>query len=263
MRLSRMATALAVAVSSGCAPATVATVPSAPAVVSVVTWNTNAGRGDLDRLAFDLETGRLAGRTSGAYVLLLQEITEAEIEAVAASRKWATRFAPVSERGGRVRGNGIVSSLPLQQARVLPLPRIRQPRAAVVGRIDVAGERLFVASVHLENRVSWWKGGLFSDSARRHQVEGLLRALPADGPGILGGDLNMWLGPGEPGWQALTRRFTDTPAWPRPPTFRDRLVLDHVLLDLPDGWHATRRVASDDYGSDHHPVLAVVYGPEA
>jgi len=37
-------------------------------------------------------------------------------------------------------------------------------------------------------------------------------------------------------------------------------VLDHLFLDLPDGWTATRRVIEDRYGSDHHPVLGMIYG---
>jgi len=215
--------------------------------------------GDLSRLVAELERGALTPR-SDAYLLLLQEVAADELNAVAQPRRWSMCFVPVRGVESRVRGNAILSSTPLRDQRTVPLPRERQTRAAAAAWIDAAGQQLFVASVHLENRVSWWKGGLFSDSARRHQVEGLLRALPADGPGILGGDFNTWLGPGEPAWQALTRRFTDTPAWPQSPTFRGRLVLDHLLMDLPDGWRATRRVLSDDYGSDHHPVIALVSG---
>jgi hypothetical protein len=43
------------------------------------------------------------------------------------------------------------------------------------------------------------------------------------------------------------------------PTFRDRLVLDHLFFDLPDGWRAERRVVADRYRSDHHPVLGLLY----
>ena len=258
----RCTAVLVLAVSTACAPTVVDTNPPAPIVLAAVTWNTHGGRGDLSRLVADLERGALIPR-SDAYLLLLQEVAANELDAIAQPRRWSSCFVPVRGVEGRFRGNAILSNHPLRDQRTVPLPRERQTRAAATAWIDVAGHQLFVASVHLENRVSWWKGGLFSDSARGHQVEGLLRALPADGPGILGGDLNTWLGPGEPGWQALTRRFTDTPAWPQPPTFGDRLVLDHLLMDLPDGWRATRRVLADDYGSDHHPVLAMVHGPEA
>jgi endonuclease/exonuclease/phosphatase (EEP) superfamily protein YafD len=30
---------------------------------------------------------------------------------------------------------------------------------------------------------------------------------------------------------------------------------------LPDGWTVDRRVLPDDYGSDHHPMLAVLSAP--
>ena len=230
--------------------------------MAAVTWNTHSGRGDLARLVVDLEQGRLSTRPA-AFVLLLQEAAEDELEAIAAPRRWSTSFVVVRGVEPRPRGNGIVSSVALTSPRVVPLLRERQSRAAATARIDVGGREFFVASVHLENRVSWWRGGLLSENARYHQVDGLLRALPTDTPGVLGGDLNTWLGPNEPAWLALARRFTDTPDWPRSPTFANRLVLDHLLMDLPDGWRATRQVLKDNYGSDHHPVLALVVGPEA
>lgn len=234
-------------------------IPPEPALLTLVAWNTDAGSGNLDRLVSDLENGRLGGSGSGAYVLLLQEAADDELEALASPRGWTAWFVPVRSMAKRVRGNAIVSSLPLRDRRVVPLSRERQPRAAAYAWIDVAGRGLFVASVHLENRVSWWRG-LLSDTARQHQVEGLLRALPADAPGILGGDFNTWLGPNEPAWRALARRFADTPDAMQKPTFHDRLVLDHVFFDLSDGWHASTRVLPDTYGSDHHPVIAVVTG---
>lgn len=251
--------ALLLIVTSACAPTVVDTNPSSRVVVTAVTWNTHGGRGDLSRLVADLERGHFSPRPD-AYLLLLQETAEDELDAVAAPRRWSSCFVAIRGVDGRVRGNAVLSSVALRHPRVVPLPRERQSRAAATARIDIAGHELFVASVHLENRVGWWRGGLLSDTARDHQVDGLLRALPADAPGILGGDLNTWLGPSEPAWRALARRFADTPDWPRSPTFRNRLVLDHLLMDLPLGWRVTRRVLADDYGSDHHPVLAIVYG---
>jgi endonuclease/exonuclease/phosphatase family metal-dependent hydrolase len=103
----------------------------------------------------------------------------------------------------------------------------------------------------------WWRA-LFSDTARAEQASALLRELPSEGNGILDGDLNTWLGPNEPAWRAMLRRFPDTPRDAPQPTFRDRLVLDHVSFDLPHGWTATRRVVKDAYGSDHHPVIAAI-----
>lgn len=256
---ARCIAALLLIVASACAPTSVNSGPSSLVVLTAITWNTHGGRGDLSRLVADLERGDFSPRPA-AYLLLLQETAEDEIDAIAAPRGWSTCFVAVRGAGERVRGNAVVSNVALRDRRAVPLPRERQTRTAATARIDVGGYELFVASVHLENRVSWWRGGLLSDTARHHQVDGLLRALPADAHGILGGDLNTWLGPTEGAWRALARRFATTPDWPRSPTFRNRLVLDHVLMDLPDGWRVTRRVLPDDYGSDHHPVLAVVFG---
>lgn len=231
-------------------------------LLAVVTWNMNAGRGDLSRLIADLESGRLAGAPATEYVLLLQEATREVVNVLEArsAREMETFFVPVWNDGTRTRGNALVSTAPLEDPRTIMLPKERQPRMAVAASITVAGERLFVVSVHLENRVSWLRGGLMSDTARGRQAEALLRALPVNEPGILGGDMNTWLGVNEPAWRTFRPRFPDTPAdTPVPsPTFRDRLVLDHLFFDLPARWYATRRVVADRYGSDHHPVLGLI-----
>lgn len=240
----------------------VATEPSGAILLAVVTWNMNAGRGDLPRLVDHLASGRLTGPPAADYLLLLQEAGDSGPHGVpgfAAARGLSGYFVPVWHDGRTLRGNAIIATRPLLNARAIVLPQERQPRSAAAAAIDVGGQRLFVASAHLENRVSWRKGGLLSEDARGRQAEALLRALPPQGHGIVGGDLNTWLGLREPAWRALGRRFPDTPSGPQMPTFRDRLVLDHVFFDLPEGWQAARRVVRDKYGSDHHPVLGLVW----
>ena len=234
--------------------------PGTPVDLAIVTWNMDAGRGDLSRLASDLASGRLTGTPPTDVVLLLQEATSGvgvDAEELARARNLQAFIVPVYEIDGRVRGNAIVSSLPLRDTRGIPLPQERQPRMAAFGVITVASESLFLVSTHFENRLSWLRGGVFSDNARGRQAEALLRALP-DGPGMLGGDLNTLLGPAEPAWRLFTMRFPETPQDQSDPTFRERLVLDHLFFDLPDGWTAQRRVVEDRYGSDHHPVLGIV-----
>jgi endonuclease/exonuclease/phosphatase family metal-dependent hydrolase len=262
-----LALALALTVfAAGCATvAVVTTPPAAPARLAVLTWNMHAGRGDLPRLLRDLDSGRIPGAAAHDMVLLLQEAVQeeaSELRDLAAARGWSMFFVPVHYDGERTRGNAILSSRPIGDMRPIPLPRERQPRVAAAGAIVVDGRELFVVSAHLENRVSWWKAGLGSDSARGRQAEALVRALPAAAPGIIGGDFNTWLGSGEPAWRLLQRRFDDTPA-ARTPTFAARLVLDHVFVDLPDGWRASTRVLDDTYRSDHHPVVTLMYLPEA
>jgi endonuclease/exonuclease/phosphatase family metal-dependent hydrolase len=224
-------------------------VSSGPAILTVLTWNMHGGRGDLRRLMADLETGRLTGTAAGDYILFLQEFVDREGAVRSTSRRLTLLASPV--RG--TSSNAIIATTRLDGARTVDLPRERQPRAAVGATVRIGGESLFVVSTHLENRLGWLRG-LFGDRARGRQAEALLRALP-QGHGIVGGDFNTMLGPDEPAWKALLARFPDTPDRPEP-TFRDRLVLDHLFFDLPDGWVVMRRVSRDRYGSDHHPVLA-------
>lgn len=247
-------------VTAACAVAPLETVPAEPRLLAIVTWNMNAGRGDLPRLVTDLEAGRLSRGHAAHSVVLLQEAVEEDLprlQQLADARGWSMLFVPVHHDGRRTRGNAILSSRPILNPRAIPLPRERQPRIAAAGAIDVAGQRLFVVSAHLENRVSWWRAGLGSGSARGRQVDALLKALPTGTPGIVGGDFNTWLGLNEPAWRVLARRFDDTPASTRTPTFGP-LILDHVFLDLPAGWRAIASVVADTYLSDHHPVVATI-----
>jgi len=207
----------------------------------------HAGRGDLARLRYELASGVLTGGVPSDYVLLLQEAVQ-PIDADGSS----FFFAPVRGQSG----NAVLSTRPLLNPRIITLTRERQPRSAIAATIRLDSATLFLVDVHMENRLGWWKA-LFSDSARGEQASALLRELPS-GEGILGGDLNTWLGPNEPAWRAMLQRFPDTPRDPPQPTFHGRLVLDHLFFDLPTGWRVTRRVLKDAYGSDHHPVVAVI-----
>jgi endonuclease/exonuclease/phosphatase family metal-dependent hydrolase len=224
----------------------------------------HAGKGDLVRFVDDLASGRLTGTPPSDYVVLLQEDVERDNEplgAVAATRHLFAFFLPLRRVHGAISGNAMLSTQPFEQPRIIPLPRQRQPRASAAANITIAGERLFIATVHLENRLPWWRV-LFSDTARGRQVRALLQELPANQHGVLGGDLNTWFGPREPAWRELLQRFPKTRFDRLEPTFQNRLVLDHLLFDLPDEWAASSHVVQESYGSDHHPVVAgVVAGP--
>jgi endonuclease/exonuclease/phosphatase family metal-dependent hydrolase len=243
----------------GCARAAPKVAPTGPIVLALVTWNMNAGRGDLPRLVDDLAAGRLTDAPVRDYALLLQEAVQqrgTDVTTFANARRLSVFYLPVRGSVSRTSGNAILSTRPLINPHAIQLPRARQPRTAVSAGIEVTGSRLFVASAHLENRVSWLRLGLFADSARGRQAAALIAALPP-GHGVVGGDMNTIFGRSEPAWRAFLLRFADTPG-AAAPTFRDRLVLDHLFFDLPDGWIATRQVLSDRYGSDHHPVLGVI-----
>jgi endonuclease/exonuclease/phosphatase family metal-dependent hydrolase len=252
----RFAVALAlIAALFACARTARVVVPSGPPLLAILTWNMHGSRGEVNRLIADLETGVVTGASPRDYVLLLQEFPSRGEGDVASRTHALTVFAsPV--RGAS--GNAIVSTIPLEDPRTIDLPRERQPRAAVVAMTRIGGQQLFMASTHLENRLGWLRG-LFGDRARGRQARALIQAL-SQGHGIVGGDFNTMLGPDEPAWRMLLSRFPDTPDRPEP-TFRDRLVLDHLFFDLPDGWTVNRRVVGERYGSDHHPVIADIHGP--
>jgi endonuclease/exonuclease/phosphatase family metal-dependent hydrolase len=236
------------------------TSPSVPIDLAIVTWNMHIGAGDLPRLLDDLSAGRLTPAVPANYVLLLQEATDGgpyNPAPVARERQLSFVFQPLRLRKGRMVGNVILSTLPLSNVRLFDLPRERVRRGAIIASTVVAGQELFVVDVHLENRVSLLRGLLFSDGPRGRQARALMEVLPA-GDGIAGGDLNTWLGPEEPALKAFAARFPDTPTDPLQPTVRDRLILDHLFFDVPDGWQVRRWSLRDYYGSDHRPVVGVV-----
>lgn len=229
----------------------------------MITWNLHEGRGDLARLVSDLAAGRLTESSPTDYALLIQEAvpgTAGDPAPIAGARQLSLAFEPVRTIGAGPLGLALLSTQPLTRRRAIALPQGRQPRMALAATIQVSGIELFLVDAHLENRVSLWRGLVFGDRVRRRQATALLAQLPT-GPGIAGGDLNTSLGAGEAALKAFRARFPDTPGGTTPPTFRNRLALDHLFFDLPDGWRVERQVLPDRYGSDHHPVLGVIYAP--
>jgi len=235
--------------------------PLGQPTVAIVTWNVHAGVGNLPKLVDDLTQGRITGTPIRNYVILLQESIKGnqyDVVAFARERQLFAYFADVRESDRGTSGNAILTTERPLEARTIVLPRIRRMRKAVAARFEIEGQSMFIVNAHLENRLSWLKGGVFADTARGVQTRALLGALPS-GPGIVGGDLNTILGQDEPTVRMLTARFADTPMERSVPTFHDRLVLDHLFFDLPDGWVASRQVIANRYDSDHHPVLGLVF----
>jgi len=175
-----------------------------------------------------------------------------DVVAFARQRQLWVYYAQVRQSDRGPSGNAILTTEQPLNVSTIILPRIHRMRKAVVASFEIEGQSMFVVNAHLENRLSWLKGGLFADTARGKQTQALLNALPP-GPGIVGGDLNTILGVDEPTVRLLTERFGDTPTERSVPTFHDRLVLDHLFFDLPDGWIGTRQVIANRYNSDHHP----------
>jgi endonuclease/exonuclease/phosphatase family metal-dependent hydrolase len=201
----------------------------------------------------------VAGRD---YLLLLQEAvagSPTDVVTIGHNAQLSVFFSPVRQTEAGTSGNAILSTLPLIDPRAVQLPQERQPRAAIVTAIDLAGQRFPVVSVHLENRERWLHGGIFSDQPRRRQVEALLREIPSAGPAIAGGDFNSLFGPTEAALRLFGARFKTMPERRGGrATFHDRLTLDHLFFDLPRGWRAFSWVVPERYGSDHNPVVGLI-----
>ena len=259
-----------------------------PGALALVSWNVNAGAGDLAALVRDLRAGRLSdGHPAGHFVLLLQEALriDAVVPAAGADLEGARRLVRTAQpldvvtfareaglslfylpsmrnglgaRDGREdRGNAILSTLPLTELRALELPFVRQRRVvpvALVGGVDREAA-ITVASVHLDPFVGadrlWLLGAVAS---RGRQARVVADALPAFGPLAIGGDFNTWRGAGEPA-VAEMRRISDPAPWPAQPTFANGRVLDHLFFRMPAPLRGTYRRAPQAYGSDYFPIV--------
>ena len=272
--------------------------------LAIVSWNVHEGGGDVDDLVRRLRGGGFtAGVPVEQFVLLLQEATRRE-HGVAmraprgypaprriasqpsksdgdirrfAQEGYAVLYAPSMSNGtadgtAEDRGNAIVSTLPLQEPRLIELPFERQRRVVVAAALEgrrASGVpwRLELINVHLDTALALFHGGPFE--ARRRQTAALLDALetfPAyragEATAVIAGDFNTWRGDGETALKLLRTEFPDTPMEDGAPTWTGPLgvhaTLDHIFVR---GRVATSRVTRlpSRFGSDHYPLLTVVH----
>jgi endonuclease/exonuclease/phosphatase family metal-dependent hydrolase len=262
--------------------------------LTVVTWNTHAGAGQLDALVRALGDGRLTdGVPVRHFILLLQEVLRSGPEvpdsnelslsvpnaigrhpdASVSITEWARRlelnalYVPSMRNGldNEDRGNAIVSSLPLDDALVIELPFERQRRVAVSSAIRLrtnegSERRLRVVSAHFDTSVALWRGG--PAKARRRQARALIEALRDDnGMMIVGGDFNSWWGDDEPAVKDLRAAFPDAKAAGREATWAGPLGaasrVDYLFARLAGSVVDVRRIGNR-FGSDHHPLVATL-----
>jgi endonuclease/exonuclease/phosphatase family metal-dependent hydrolase len=256
--------------------------------LAIVSWNVNVGAGDLAEFVSDLRAGRVSdGRPVEHFVLLIQEAlrmgplvpapapgqagarrllrgpTRTDIVAFARGAGLSLFYVP-SMRNGRAkdappedRGNAVLSTLPLADARAVELPFERQRRVAAVATAGAAGaaDAVSVASVHFDPFAGRRKLWLFGAAgARARQARALVRALPTSPPLVVGGDLNTWLGSGEPALAELTRMSGQRPRAEKG-TFWTGAVLDYLFFRVPDRWQPAYDRARSTYGSDHYPLV--------
>jgi endonuclease/exonuclease/phosphatase family metal-dependent hydrolase len=268
--------------------------------VDVLSWNMAIGLGRLDAVLERLRAGPDGGLGISAarpLVLLLQEAYRSDesvpdstgthhhggrlstapgrtdIISLAHDHGLSLRYSP-SMRNGRHpsdRGNAVLSTVRLADARAFLLPYIRQRRVAVRARLAGHPELAFV-SAHLDTHGQPRTGTRPRrfGAGRTLQARVLAATLATSGgSAVVGADLNTVLGMSDPAVRELVaaglhpaRRVGN---WRH--TFRRfRLLLDHVLYYSPDGFIAHAEVTRLDdaaaqrsnavFGSDHHPLLA-------
>ncbi len=272
-----------------------------PDALAILSWNVWIGRGRLGELITKVRDGAFAAleiERDLPLVVLVQEALRSDDSVPARSNGLAARetlsaasgredVVEVARRlglhlryipsmrnaGGRSdRGNAILSTLPLADARGIELPLILQRRVALTASVTVGARRLRLISAHLEPRGPVghkWLGA----AGRAQQIRHLLGRLEDDSV-ILGADLNLGRGRAEPTWRSLADAgFAfgvpgGVPAWRHTYHALPRLVLDYILVRDQGGAFARVQVHRLDehpadrgatvFGSDHHPLLARV-----
>jgi endonuclease/exonuclease/phosphatase family metal-dependent hydrolase len=281
--------------------AALSTSPSGSDALAILSWNVWIGRGRLGELIIKVRDGTFASlgiERDLPLVVLVQEALRSDESVPARSNGLAAREArpaasaredvvEVARRlglhlryipsmrnaGGRSdRGNAILSTLPLADARGIELPLVLQRRVALGAAVAAGGRRLGLISAHLEPRgpVGYkWLGA----AGRAQQIRHLLERLEDDSV-ILGADLNLGRGRAEATWRSLSEAgFAfgipgGVPAWRHTYHALPRLVLDYILVrDRADAFARVRVHRLDEhpadrgatvFGSDHHPLLARV-----
>jgi len=267
--------------------------PPAPSgTLTLVSWNTALGAGDVERLVADVR--RQAA--DGPIVLLLQEVYRGgpevptvlgrrdafasrlsglrsdgrrdEVESIASALGMSAYYVPSMRNGSPLlsdedRGNAILSNLPLSGLSAFELPFERQRRVAVGATLSGTYRngkpwQLRVVSAHFDNMSGPKRLWIGSELGRVRQTRGLIDQLAAERSVVVGGDFNTWFGFSDQAFRETARAFPATRVTDRRATFRGLLRLDHLFYRLPDGWKASFARADENYGSDHYPLIATI-----
>jgi endonuclease/exonuclease/phosphatase family metal-dependent hydrolase len=252
-----------------------------------VSWNVHVGNGRVSAFVDDLRSGRLTnGQAPRHFVLLLQEAVrltgvpefgshaegarriraahqeEESIDTLSRTLGLSVVYAPSMRNGKRGqdpasdRGSAILSTLPLSNAMAVELPIERQRRVALFADVAVSDvQTLPVGVIHLDAtdaaRHLWVLG---TRSWRAAQAAALESLLPK-GTLVVGADLNTWLGAGEPASQYFHHLFANNPANIDNSGARRR-ALDYLFFrGAESAADAHYQVVSNQYGSDHHPLI--------
>jgi endonuclease/exonuclease/phosphatase family metal-dependent hydrolase len=137
-------------------------------------------------------------------------------------------------------GNLVLTRHCIVNVENIPLPSVLEQRGCLVVHVDVAGEEVAFASVHLS----------LGRAIRARQIEALAEKLPRDVPLVLAGDMNCTANELGPLGQLLT--LADVP--PSYPAFWPRRALDHIGFSK--HWSIEHVHSIKSSASDHRPVVA-------
>jgi endonuclease/exonuclease/phosphatase family metal-dependent hydrolase len=257
--------------------------------ITIVTWNTHVGAGDIAALIADLRRGDLAGAPADDFVVLLQEAVrrgagvpmplpagaamasrigfeQKAFDVIEAARDAQLDVAYVPSMrngaGAEDRGNAVLATLPITAVENIELPFGHQRRVAIAAMLAPAGpdSAFRVVDAHFDTALRFGVGG--PAAWRRRQADALLTAIgAAAAPTIVAGDFNTWWGNDEPAVDDLRRAFpaakdgVSGETWRGPLAARARL--DHMFAA---GWTAPLEVrrAAKRFGSDHYPLYVVI-----
>lgn len=224
-------------------------------VLRVVSYNLAFGR-EVEAAIAALETEPLAG----ADIVLMQEMDDDGVEAIAAALGLRYVYYPASEKKGREWGNAILTRWPMPDDRKVLLPwadpYTNSRRIAVTATLEIGAVDLAVYSTHTATPSL----GL---GARLDQIEAILDDAGDAAPVAIGGDLNT----ADPGSAGQVRELfgdrgfdwasdgaTDTGT-----AFGFDATLDYVFTR---GLTARRSGTFEgEAGSDHQPIWVELEPP--
>lgn len=237
--------------------------------IKVVTYNIQAGAGQLDRIAGEL-------KAMDADIALLQEVDVNwhqrsgfvdQASELARALGVEVRFAPIyrlpgdSGRPPRQFGVALLSKHPIESFHNDSLTRLSTQETSPVptpmpgllhATVHVRGDRISVLTAHLDYRAD--------PSVRQTQVAEILRVLERDTlPIILAGDLNAT--PDAAELQPLFERLSDAvPGLPSSgftyPSSQPTKRIDYILLSR--HFHVELANVAPTSVADHRPVSALV-----
>jgi endonuclease/exonuclease/phosphatase family metal-dependent hydrolase len=226
--------------------------------MTVLTYNVHHGAGTDGKL----DLGRIAKiiREQKPDLVAVQEVDEkatrsggvAQAEELGRLTGMHAVFGKAMDFQGGGYGQAVLSKWPISkhEVRALPQKAGREPRIMLEARIDIPGEDLVFASVHLDHEVEEIRLGQADEINRLFKG----RSLPA----IVAGDFNA--GPESGTMKAMMAEWVDTAGGSAGftiPAGSPRRRIDYILAAPQGRWKIVRsEVLNEPVASDHRPVVA-------